>query len=558
MATRREELELLRKKKRFQELQQRKQASADPGQEQLDALLARFERMGSTVEAGATIASSAFAEPVSGAVGLLDAATNLSAEKGAERVGELKDELTFRTEGGDKALQQFGGFLQSLGDLPGIDKLIEGATSFKDFATKAFETTGRAIGGEQGEAIFGSIGQAAPAAALELAGIKGLGAVDDVAIQAFKAAPKVANKIKAVKEISGNTEKILKLAAPTTEELKDAAQVIYQQIDDIGVSVKPEAVSQFAGRAAEALRKAGFDAQSDPLVSRALDRISEIDGPINTGEITILRKLAQKATQSATPSEARLGRILTNEFDDFLTNLNPSQTVGGDVKGLGTLYKKAGELWKRSIKTDAIGDLFDKAELKVEADDVGFKRAIVSEFKTIINRNKKTKQFTDDEISDMKKVVKSGSAGSMLSFIGRLDLTQQQKANALVGVSTFGAGVAVGGPLGFAVPGIGFVSRALADKLTRGKADFAQAIVAAGSDGREIVRQYLKRVPLEQRDSAELTQLLINRGADLGTIKSTAPLVQEAIGNAKNFSPDELAIAFGLATPSELPQQEEQ
>ena len=415
MANSRERLELLRKKKRLQELKGRQQPQAEPGEKEVQAMLQALDKVKGFVEGGATIASSAFAEPVSGAVGALDALTGLSAEKGAQTVEDVSKQLTFRTEAGDEALQDVGGLLSSLGEIPGIDKLVEGATSIADLTKQAFELTGGAIGGEKGRAILGSVGQAAPSAALELLGAKGLGAIDDVAVQAFKAAPKAATKVKAVKEITGNADKLLKLAAPTTEELKGAAQAIYQQIEDIGISVKPEAVNQFAGKATETLRKAGFDAQSDPLVSRALDRISEIDGPIDTGEITILRKVAQKAAQSPTPAEARLGSKLRNEFDDFLTNLKPDQTVGGEVKGLGNLYKKAGELWKRSVKTEVIGDLFDNADLKASSDgigSVGFKNAIVDEFKAIIKRNKKTKQFTEDEINDMQKVVKSGKRGA--------------------------------------------------------------------------------------------------------------------------------------------------
>ena len=51
---------------------------------------------------------------------------------------------------------------------------------------------------------------------------------------------------------------------------------------------------------------------------------------------------------------------------------------------------------------------------------------------------------------------------------------------------------------------------------------------------------------------AELTELLINSGADVNTIKSKVPIVQEAIGNTQNFTPDELALVFGLVTPSEI------
>lgn len=554
MPNRREQLELLRKKKRFQELQQRKQAALPPGEAEVQAMLQSLDKLKGFVEGGASIASSAFAEPVSGAIGLLDAVSNLSAEKGAETVEDVKKQLTFRSEGGDEALQDVGGFLQGLSDIPGVDKLVEGAKSLSDLTKKAFEMTGGAIGGDKGRAILGSFGQAAPSAALELAGVKGLRAIDEIVGSTAKAS----KKFEKVKQLSSDVDKALEQAAPNSEQLKEVATGVYNQIDNLGVVIKPDSISSFATKAEEKLRKAGFDSQTDTLVNRALERINEIDGPIPTGEITILRKQAQKATDAPTKSESRLGRVLVNEFDDFLSNIKPDQTVKGHVKGLGNLYKKAGQLWKRSIKTNTVEDMFDRAKLKHAKDDVGFKNAIQGEFLKVINANKKTKQFSPEEISSMEKVVEGGKVGSMLGFIGRLDLTQQQKANMVFGVSTFGAGVAIGGPLGVAVPAVGFVSRKLADKLARGDADFAKAVVAAGDDGREIVRQYLKNVPKKQRDSTELTELLLNQGASLDDIRSNLALVEEAVGNAKNFSLEEFSLALGLSTPSELPQQEAQ
>jgi len=376
------------------------------------------------------------------------------------------------------------------------------------------------------------------------------------AVQRFQITANASDKVSAVRDIEKSADKALKASAPSSEQLKTAATTVYKQIEELGVQVKPEVFSKFASDVSETLRKQAFDAGLHPSVAKAIQKISEVDGPLPTIEIGVLRDFAQNAVKSTTPAEARLGRILKNELDDLLTNLKPGQVVGGDVQGLGQLYQKAGELWKRSVKSEQIADLFDNASLRISKDHVGFKESVQNEFLNLIKKNKKTKQFSPDEITEMRKVVETGKRGQLLSFIGRLDLTQQQKANAFFGVSTFGAGVAVGGPLGFAVPAFGFVSRSLADKLVRGRSEFAEAVVNAGSDGQQIAKEYLKRVPKKQRDSIELTELLINRDVNLSTITSKDPIVLEAVQNAQIYTPAELAIAFGL-TPPEAPTQEE-
>ena len=67
--------------------------------------------------------------------------------------------------------------------------------------------------------------------------------------------------------------------------------------------------------------------------------------------------------------------------------------------------------------------------------------------------------------------------------------------------------------------------------------------------------EYLTRTPKKLRDSVELTELLINRGANVDVLKSKLPIVREAVENAKNFTPQELAVTLGLIKPEELQQE---
>ncbi len=541
----------------------KQQAQTGVSLEQLDAAIAArepaapqetsfLEKLVGGAEGALSLVSGTVAEPVAGILGLAAASNPFGREgAGARVVSAVKDALTFKpgTPEGKAAIGQLGETLQPI---------VEPIQKFQKFiGDDAFKATGS----EELAAIMTAL----PAAFLELIPAKKLIPTRSPAVQKFQLTANAADKVKAVKDIEKNASKALVQAAPSTEQLKTAATTVYKQIDEIGVQVKPQVFSNFTTKISEQLRKQAFDPDLHPLVAKAVQKISEVDGSIPTTEIGILREFAQGAVKSTTPKEARLGRILKNELDDLLTNLKPGQVVGGDVQGLGQLYQKAGELWRRSIKSETVGDLFDNAELRNQNNQVGFKDSIKSEFLSIIKKNRKTKQFTPEEITEMRKVVDEGKAGSLLSLVGRLDLTQQQKANALVGVSSFGSALAVGGPLGFGVPVIGFVSRSLADRLVRGKSEFAEAVVKAGSDGQQIAREYIKRVPAKQRDSLELTELLINRDVDLNAIKSTNPIVLEAVQNAKIFTPTELAIAFGLVPPQldfsihkEPTQQEQQ
>ena len=94
-------------------------------------------------------------------------------------------------------------------------------------------------------------------------------------------------------------------------------------------------------------------------------------------------------------------------------------------------------------------------------------------------------------------------------MIGRLGFSEGHATGLLGGSIGVLGGSLVGGTVGaVAVPVIGQVSRKLAQRLTRGKAEFADVVVRAGNNAQEIASAYLENTPRAQRSSAELSQLL--------------------------------------------------
>ena len=116
--------------------------------------------------------------------------------------------------------------------------------------------------------------------------------------------------------------KLLSEAAPTIEGLKTAARGVYNELDNIGITINPRSVNRLSNELKSVARKEGFNKRIHPKVSAVLDEFESIrNNPQTLTEIDTLRKVAQGAASSIEPSEARIGSILIERIDDSLDNL---------------------------------------------------------------------------------------------------------------------------------------------------------------------------------------------------------------------------------------------
>lgn len=321
---------------------------------------------------------------------------------------------------------------------------------------------------------------------------------------------------------------LLAQSSPEIKQLKGAARDLYKQIDNLGVTVKPEAVERLSSGLSSEMRKQGFNQRIHPKVSAALDEVSKAasEGPQKLEDIDILRRVAQSAARSMEPDEARLGSIMIEKIDDFLDAAGPATLTGGKSSDAGVLYKQARGLWGRARKAEILEGAFEKAKNQAS----GFENGLRVQFRSILNNKKLSRGFNEQELEAMRKVVRGGTAENIAKAIGRFGFTEGQATNMLLSSLGVAGGAAVGGaPGAVAVPVIGQVSRNLAQRLTRKNAEFASQIVRSGKDGKKIVDAYIRNTPKEQRDVGELTQLLINQKADVSKIeKSPVKLASDA------------------------------
>lgn len=452
-------------------------------------------------EALGTILSGVVAEPIAGLAGLLSLPFTGS-EQAESNIEAVREALTFipKTPEGMAQLQKVGEALQPVGEAV---QAVEKATG--DIAFQATDSP-----------LAGAIATAAPTAAFTALGA---GSV--------RRALGLSKFAKAGKElVTPSAKKLLKDAAPTIDGLKSAARGVYKEIDDIGITINPRSVNRLSNELASVARKSGFNKTIHPKVNAVLGEFQTVKGsPQTLSEIDTLRKIANGAARSIDPDEARIGSILLSKIDDTLDNLKSANFVNPSKADIGAKYRDARQLWRRAKKSELLEDAFERAQNQAS----GFENGIRTQFRSILNNKKKLSGFTKEEVEAMRLVVRGGKAENIAKAIGKFGFSEGQATNMLMGSLGVAGGAAIGGaPGAVAVPLIGQLSRTLAQKLTRGKAEAANIIVRAGKEGDEIAKAYLKITTPKTRNASELTELLLRPDVSLKKLKSQINKIPKA------------------------------
>lgn len=465
-------------------------------------------------EAGGTIATSIVAEPAAGLAGIITAPF-IGSERASEVIDRTRDFFTFqpRTEAGKESLQSVGEFLAPVSEF-----ISEGEKGFGDAVFKA-----------TGSPFLSAVATTIPTIASELVGVglaKGVG--------------KAGRFLKEREAV-----RTLKKAAPDPEQLFDVSRGIYNELDNLGVSIQPQAFTGLTARIKSQLIKNGIDRDITPKSSKALGRLEErLGDEITLTELDNLRSIAKGAANDVnSPQEALLGNIIIDTIDSFLDSSGERIFIkppGLDVN-ISKRYKAARDLWGKGRKSELITEALVKAENQA----TGFENGIRTQFRSLLNNKRQRRFFTESEIKDMQKIVRGDKKANFFKLIGKLGLTFE-KGKGIVGSAIgLSGGFLAGGATGAAaVSGLGSASQFISRIITEGRANLFNDLIRAGKNGLKITRAYLDNTPKGKRSSSELGALLIGEGVDLSKLPKSK-FVNEA---AEIAIENRRAISRGVVT----------
>jgi hypothetical protein len=436
------------------------------------------------IEPAATLISGAIAEPIAGIAGLAKTITS-GPEAGTETIEAVRKGLTFqpRTEAGQERLGQLGEVVEPIG------RVLQEAETF--LGDETFEATG--------SPTLAAAATTIPTVLLEVMGLA-----------ASKGIVKGAAKTRRLAESRAIKKNIVR-SAPEIDEIKNVSSGLYNELRESGINVKPGAYKGLVGNIEKNLKAENFKAGLAPDTSKALNVIKqEVGGLQSVSDIDGLRQQIRGVLGAqASPNDKRLISVITETIDEFLDEASPANFTKGSIplEQVSTKTRLAGELWGRARRSEILQEAFSNAELTGGN--------LTSEFKGIVKNKRIRRFFKPEELEVMREVAKGSTSTNVLKAIGRF--------GGPVGFA--GGGLAFGAPGATIISGVGAVSKKLAQKLTARGANFADAVIRAGTNADDIVKAYLKNVPKAARKAEELSELLLRPDIALDNLLTSSDKV---------------------------------
>lgn len=256
------------------------------------------------------------------------------------------------------------------------------------------------------------------------------------------------------------------LAAPTTKEIGTAAHAAYEGARDLGLKIKPQAVTDLATDLAGELSKAGYRDFLAPKTYRAIEELKALKNPTYS-DVESVRQLLNRA--GADPMEKDAVRRAIDGIDEFMGGLKDEHVIAGDAPAAAKLSQEARGNWSAKKRAETIEEALDKAERQAGSAHSGANtdNAIRQQIKAIRNNPKKSRGFTQEELAQMDEIIHGSTAGNLLRAGGNL----LGGGGGLGAALTAGAGAFAAGPLGAAAPLVGYGLKQAGGASTRRQVD---------------------------------------------------------------------------------------
>jgi hypothetical protein len=246
---------------------------------------------------------------------------------------------------------------------------------------------------------------------------------------------------------------------PSSEQLSMESSALFQKAKEANVVFKPEKFTKKMQDIGSELRAEGYSPKGYPKVAAALEEMQNTTTPKDFTELQTLRKMIQNAQASIEPSEKRLGSILKEKFDDYVSTAPKDDVALGTKEGVDA-WKQARETYTRLMKSEVFGDMLENAQLdRSKFTQSGAENSMAQQLRSLAKNDKKMRMFTAEEQKAIKQAAKGDTTQNLLKFYGRFAPTSP-----VGGLFAGGATVAeptIGVPFGLGAMG----SRAAATRL---------------------------------------------------------------------------------------------
>lgn len=262
--------------------------------------------------------------------------------------------------------------------------------------------------------------------------------------------------------LSGSLRRAETAAAPTVEELKDAARAQYNHPDVKGVTFRPEAADflhHWIRNDLEAGTNSGFRATNEPKTFAAISELSNpgasmartVGAPATIDDIQSVRKVLgrisdEKSSVGTPTSDAVAARRAIGHVNTFLENLHQPDLLSGNASRASDVLREASGNWGAAKRAEEIGTKLDNAQIQAASTYGGgnINNATRQALRPLLKNNAaKAVGYNDAERDLLSRAVEGSWAGNTARQVGKLgpDTGLKGIEHVIAGFKTGGASI---------------------------------------------------------------------------------------------------------------------
>lgn len=267
----------------------------------------------------------------------------------------------------------------------------------------------------------------------------------------------------------------------TMEEVKQRAAKSYREMDNSGVAIKPQSVLDMISDTRQKLTDARMIPGTDQAnaINASLKQMENIvgTGRVSFTKLEKLRQIGNDLRGSKDSDVARLGNVIVDNMDTYITKLNNKDLIAGQA-GLDDAVKNlvnARKDWRNASRAQVLEDALNVAEIKKEMPNASESELIRRGFVNIAANKQKMGLFNKEEQNIIKSVIQGGSLDPMLSFAAQFNPARSKLSAAAYGVAATQTPMTAGG-----LAAAGYGADTIQSVLRRRAAQQAASAIASG------------------------------------------------------------------------------
>lgn len=270
----------------------------------------------------------------------------------------------------------------------------------------------------------------------------------------------------------------MKPAIPTREGIEAAKKAAYAEAEKAGVVFTPQFSQRIRAEIEPQLARMGYDPALQPKIAPVLSRIEQAGKEnVTLPGVEVLRKVAGNAYEPGNKASNAMMRRIVEALDNRIGSPGPGEVIMGDAASGARALQSARKYAHIDFKLETVLRQMARAENQAMATNSGgnIQNATRQSLKSLLNNESKTRGFTADEMEALKTAVRGTAGQNLTRWAGNAI-----PSAGLGALASGSAGALALGPLGVALPAVGYGLKKTSDKIADRNIQQLVKILAAG------------------------------------------------------------------------------